>query len=538
MARVPFRVSRTAPARLTLAVGSLVLLLGLAGWAVVHPTAPPAPPVAPVGATVDTTRPDALATPEVASFDTIAQVPPEPTPRTGMVTYQVQPGDVLWRIGEQFHLRPETLLWTNDIQDPDLLRVGQTLRIPPTDGLSYTLQPGDSLARIASRYGVDLSAIVGANGLADVDALQAGADLFLPGARPIRAAQAVADTVQAPSEASNQETAAVGVGVALPPNLDELLAAGWLRTQAASTLYKAAERGAPALHPLPPGARLERVGEFTSGRIQVRDPGDGTTRQAMTGWVDAVDLGVGKALTPRELPRGYPDNTRMDLPQVFAPYRSQFDGSPYADANCGPTTVGMALEAFGVQVSSGQLRAEALAAQGMRGNSVGTLITVLASVVEQHGLTTFGLRAADGAIQQWSTEDVRAHVQQGHPVIVQARYRNLPGRSGAAFAQDHYVLVTGLASSGFLYNDSVDADGLGWDRVMTPEQLERAMDASDRRYAHTAFAVGRSRCGPRPAERLSGGTHGCSRGRDTVSLPAVRWRWLLWGEEVHTGGVR
>ena len=45
----------------------------------------------------------------------------------------------------------------------------------------------------------------------------------------------------------------------------------------------------------------------------------------------------------------------MDIPEVFAPYRSQLDGSPFSLANCGPTTISMALAAYGIDASPGQL---------------------------------------------------------------------------------------------------------------------------------------------------------------------------------------
>ena len=93
-----------------------------------------------------------------------------------------------------------------------------------------------------------------------------------------------------------------------------------------------------------------RLNGFSRGRIQVRDPGDGRTRQAMTGWVDAFDMDVGRAPVTRQLPQAYPTDTAMDIFHVFAPYRSQLDGSAYQEANCGPTAVGMALDAFGVSV--------------------------------------------------------------------------------------------------------------------------------------------------------------------------------------------
>ena len=76
-------------------------------------------------------------------------------------------------------------------------------------------------------------------------------------------------------------------------------------------------------------------------------------------------------------------------------------------------------------------------------------------------------------------------------MIVQVRYRSLPGRGGAYYFGDHYILVTGVVGDGFLYNDPIDIDGLGWDRVMSADRLRTAMDASDRRYAFSAFAVSR-----------------------------------------------
>jgi hypothetical protein len=180
----------------------------------------------------------------------------------------------------------------------------------------------------------------------------------------------------------------------------------------------------------------------------------------------------------------------MDIAQAFVPYRGQLDGSPYAEANCGPTSVGMVLDSFGISVPLAQLRAEALDAQKMWGNGTGTLITALAQVVEKHGLTTLDLRQGD-QIRRWSLDDVRAEVRLGHPVIVQVRYRSLPGRGGAYYFGDHYILVTGVVNEGFLYNDPMDFDGVGWDRVISADRLRTAMNASDQRYAYAAFAVAR-----------------------------------------------
>jgi LysM repeat protein len=398
-------------------------------------------------------------------------------------------GEVLWQIAEQYNLRPESVVWANDIQDPDLLLVGQDLLIPPTDGVLYTVRPGDRLADVANHYGVDLQAVVASNHLDNADQIQAGADIFLPGGRPLTATAPPADTAQAGE--GDQAEAASNQAVLLPDNIDAMLNSGWLGTRGATNLYRTADAASSSLHRLPGGARLERVSGVSRGRIQVRDPGDGHTRQAMTGWVDAVDLDVGRSPATRELPQAYPSDTAMDIFHVFAPYRSQLDGSAYSEANCGPTALGMGLDAFGVTVPPRQLRAEALDAQHMYGNGVGTLITALAQVAQEHGLQAVDLRSDDGSLNRWRLDDIRAHVRLGEPVIVQVRYRLLPGRGGAYYFGDHYILVTGIVGDGFLYNDPIDIDGIGWDRVISGATLNAAMNASDARYAHSAVALSR-----------------------------------------------
>src|SRR5438132_1395472 len=486
-------------------VGGLALCLAAAAWWLVatpntntapQPAARSEPPRAsasapePTRATLATAQPTPYETPEPSPFAGIAQPPAEPPQRTAPIHHTVAADEVLWQIAEQYGLRAETILWSNDIADPDLLLVGQDLLIPATDGVLYTVRPGDSLGEVVTRYGVDLQAVVSSNQLGDADQIVAGADIFLPGGRPLAASEQVSAATSADIGAE-QDAAATGAAIALPDNIDALLGSGWLSSQQATNLYKAADRTSSVLHQLPGGARLERQDGFRLGRIQVRDPGDGRTRQAMTGWVDAIDLDIGRAPATRELPQAYPADTAMDIAHVFAPYRTQLDGSAYAEANCGPTAVGMALEAFGVAVPSRQLRAATLDAQHMYGNGVGTLITALAQVVQQNGLSANDLRDEAGQLRRWGLDDIRAHIQRGQPVIVQVRYRSLPGRGGAYYFGDHYILVTGLVGDGFLYNDPIDIDGRpGWDRTISGATLRVAMNASDQRYAYTAVAVG------------------------------------------------
>ncbi|MFN0073790.1 MAG: LysM peptidoglycan-binding domain-containing protein [Chloroflexota bacterium] len=419
-----------------------------------------------------------------AEFAALSDPAPEVhTRRTEVVEYGIVDGDSLLTIAEEFGLRAETLIWANDIEDPDLIVAGQKLKIPPLDGLFYTVRPGDGLHAIALRFGIDLSAVLNQNQIDDADSVIVGTPLFLPGGRPI--ASGASDSVVMPPDPLAIVDS--GSSLPLPENIDGLLVAGWLQVSAETALFNA---GGRRLHALPPGVKLERSGGLAGRRIQVRDPGDGRTRQAMTGYVDAAMVQVGRAPAPRELPRSYPQATRMDISHVFVPYKSQLDGGPWALANCGPTSLSMILETFGISLSPAEVRPKVLAAQGIYGHYTGTLLTALAKVAESHGLKALDLYDGNN-INRWSNDEIREHLRQGHPIVAQVYYRRLPGNEGVAYYADHYVVITGTLDDGFLYNDPISHDGPGWDRVISGERLRAAMDASDTRYRYAAFAAAR-----------------------------------------------
>src|SRR5262249_56371727 len=123
---------------------------------------------------------------------------------------------------DHYNLRPETILWANDLDDPDLLLVGQQLVIPPQDGVLYTVRFGDRLADVAQRYGVELQTIVGANDIADANLVQAGVDNFLPGARPLSASGRLA--AGGGSGARGEEAAAVAAPPLTPPRNNQAAA--------------------------------------------------------------------------------------------------------------------------------------------------------------------------------------------------------------------------------------------------------------------------------------------------------------------------
>ncbi len=104
--------------------------------------------------------------------------------------YTVRPGDTISDIAERFGMDEDALARANQMANPDLLQIGQKLRVEPgssttagsttPSGLRYVVQPGDNVSTIADRYGVSVRAIVRANGLLDADRVRDGDVLIVP----------------------------------------------------------------------------------------------------------------------------------------------------------------------------------------------------------------------------------------------------------------------------------------------------------------------------------------------------------------------
>ena len=272
----------------------------------------------------------------------------------------------------------------------------------------------------------------------------------------------------------------------------------WLASARSGTVWSAPDSTGKRLVNVPPSTLMEVVvPDYAQGlRVHVRLPGDGRSVPPTQGWADPDVLMRTRTPSVRELPWSYPDNLRADV-RINVPYRTQLDGSDYAGANCGPTVLGMALESLGVDMSPPRLRGQVLDAEEFSASDddAGSFIWALARVAQSYGVRTHGLYDGD-QLHRWSLDEVRDNVRRGHPVIAQVVYRGLPGREDSGYYGDHYIIITGLLGEDFLYNDPIGGpsahEGPGYDRVMTPTQLRRAMRASDTPYAYTAFGVGRN----------------------------------------------
>jgi murein DD-endopeptidase MepM/ murein hydrolase activator NlpD len=84
-------------------------------------------------------------------------------PRIDVTIYTVQTGDSIFKIADNFGLKPTSILFGNYsiLKDsPDLLKAGQKLNILPVDGTYYEWQGTESLTKVAEVFGVDTESII------------------------------------------------------------------------------------------------------------------------------------------------------------------------------------------------------------------------------------------------------------------------------------------------------------------------------------------------------------------------------------------
>ena len=104
-----------------------------------------------------------------------------------MEIYTVKRGDTVWQIARRYSVPTDSIIFANQLQDPDVLSVGQALIIPNREA-RYTVRRGDSLYAIARGHGVSLQHLIAANPrIADPNRIYPGQIVVIPtGGHPSR----------------------------------------------------------------------------------------------------------------------------------------------------------------------------------------------------------------------------------------------------------------------------------------------------------------------------------------------------------------
>ena len=83
-------------------------------------------------------------------------------------------------ISDKYGISTDAILWANDLESTDELKIGQILKIPPVSGVVHTVVNGDTISAIAAKYSVDSRDIVSVNTLRDAASIRIGMDLMIP----------------------------------------------------------------------------------------------------------------------------------------------------------------------------------------------------------------------------------------------------------------------------------------------------------------------------------------------------------------------
>jgi len=151
-------------------------------------TATPAPPA--------TTAPEATPAATEEAEPTKAPEPTAPPVAGEERTHVVQPGENLYRISLNYGLDYRDVMAYNGITNPNMIYVGQTIKIPPSgdappstkpeppssggSGKTHVVQPGENLFRIALQYNMMYTTLAAANNLSYPYTIYTGQVLIIP----------------------------------------------------------------------------------------------------------------------------------------------------------------------------------------------------------------------------------------------------------------------------------------------------------------------------------------------------------------------
>lgn len=106
------------------------------------------------------------------------------TTKTTDTVYTVKSGDTLSAIAAKYGTTYQILATYNSISNPNLIKVGQKIKIPSGSNgssyVTYTVKSGDTLSAIAAKYGTTYQKIASLNGISNPNIIRVGQVLKIP----------------------------------------------------------------------------------------------------------------------------------------------------------------------------------------------------------------------------------------------------------------------------------------------------------------------------------------------------------------------
>ncbi|ACL69852.1 peptidoglycan DD-metalloendopeptidase family protein [Halothermothrix orenii] len=93
--------------------------------------------------------------------------------------YTVKRGDTLSKIAHYFDVNIEKIISLNKINNPDVIRIGQKIKIP-VKKVTYQVKRGDSLWEIAKKFRVNIKTLIKINQIKNPRVIYAGQKIMIP----------------------------------------------------------------------------------------------------------------------------------------------------------------------------------------------------------------------------------------------------------------------------------------------------------------------------------------------------------------------
>jgi LysM repeat protein len=125
----------------------------------------------------------------VPKYDVEPVTPAAPKVETAEEVYVVKKGDILFKIATKYGTTVKALAEYNGIANPNVIHVGQKIKIPSTKKAEhapskkdkvYTVKKGDTLSKIAAKYGTTYQALAKHNNIANPSKIYPGQKIKIP----------------------------------------------------------------------------------------------------------------------------------------------------------------------------------------------------------------------------------------------------------------------------------------------------------------------------------------------------------------------